>query len=187
MNKTKTKLALFDLDGTLFDTGGVNYYSYKSALEPYGVSLDEEYFRNRCNGRHYTEFVPIILGSTAQLESVHKAKKAAYAKNLDKARINSCLFDIIRGLKEKYYCAVVTTASYQNTTDILLYFKVKDLFDLIITQENITKTKPDPEGFLMAMAHFNIPAKNTVIFEDSDVGIQAAQASGASVFVVNQF
>lgn len=187
MEKMKTKLAVFDLDGTLFDTSDVNYYAYKDALAPYGVALDEEYFKTQCNGRHYTEFIPAIMGTAGYLESVHKIKKAAYAKNLDRAKINYCLFDIIRGLKDKYYCAVVTTACNQNAMDILLYFKVKDLFDLIITQEDITRTKPDPQGFLMAMEHFGISPENTLIFEDSDVGIQAARSANASVLVVNQF
>lgn len=187
MSERKTKLALFDLDGTLFDTGVVNYHAYKDALSPYGISLDREYFQAKCNGRHYTEFVPVIMGTEEYLELVHRAKKEAYAKNLDKARINRVLFDIIRGLKMEYHCAIVTTASYQNTMDILTHFQVEKLFDLVITQENITKVKPDPQGFLMAMEYFEIPAEDTVIFEDSDVGIQAARSSGAAIFVVDRF
>ena len=187
MSERKSKLAIFDLDGTLFDTGGVNYYAYKDALLPYGVRLDEEYFKTRCNGRHYTEFIPVIMGTAEHLEPVHKAKKAAYAGNLDKARMNKSLFDIIQGIKSEYYCAIVTTASRHNAIDILSYFCVEDFFDLMITQEDITKVKPDPQGFLMAMEHYGVSAENTMVFEDSDVGIQAARASGAAVFVVNRF
>ena len=47
------KLAIFDLDGTLFDTADVNYYSYKSVLESYGIELDHDYFVTKCNGKHY--------------------------------------------------------------------------------------------------------------------------------------
>ena len=48
----KKYLALFDLDGTLFETGEVNYHAYQDALAPYGITLDKEYFLKRCNGRH---------------------------------------------------------------------------------------------------------------------------------------
>lgn len=68
-------LALFDLDGTLFDTGDVNYYAYKDALEPYEIKLDKEYFVKHCNGRHYTEFLPELMGDSDHIESVHEAKR----------------------------------------------------------------------------------------------------------------
>ena len=47
--------------------------------------------------------------------------------------------------------------------------------------------KPDPEGFLLAMKQYGAAPKDTVIFEDSDVGIEAAYATGASVFRVMMF
>ena len=67
------------------------------------------------------------------------------------------------------------------------YFKKKELFDLILTGDDIKKSKPDPEGFLTAMKYFEIEPKDTLIFEDSPVGIEAANKSGATVFVVNKF
>ncbi len=182
----KCNLALFDLDGTLFDTGDVNYYAYKDALAPFGVELDKDYFVTKCNGRHYTEFLPIIMGDSDHIEEVHKAKKNTYVANLDKARENKHLFEIIKSLKDAYHLAVVTTASRQNATDILKHFGYDNLFEYMITQEDITKVKPDPQGFLLAMEHFGIDAAHTMIFEDSDVGIKAAEASGATVFVVDQ-
>lgn len=183
----KERLALFDLDGTLFDTGDVNYHSYKDALQPYNIQLDKHYFFTKCNGRHYTEFLPIIMGTNEFLESVHKTKKETYAQNLDKARANVHLLAMIQAIRGTYHTAVVTTASRKNTTDILRYFCCEDLFDLIITHEDVTHVKPNPEGFLKAMNHFGMDAEHTIIFEDSDVGIQAAKTIGASLMVVEQF
>jgi beta-phosphoglucomutase len=183
----KKYAALFDLDGTLFDTGEVNYYAYRDALEPFGVSLDREYFVVRCNGRHYTEFLPEVMGDCGHIEDVHKAKKDAYVKNLDKARVNTHLFEMIKGMRESYHLAVVTTASRKNAFDILGHFGYTDLFEYMVCQEDISRVKPDPQGFLMAMEHFNMSPEKTVIFEDSDVGIQAARAAGAAVMVVNKF
>lgn len=181
------QLALFDLDGTLFDTGRVNYFSYRDALAIYGVTLDEDYFVTHCNGRHYTEFLPELLDDPQKIESVHRIKKESYHSNLHHARQNTQLFSLIHAIRPFYHLAVVTTASYRNSMDILAHFGCAELFDLLITQENITHTKPDPEGFLKAMAHFGAAADKTVIFEDSSVGLQAARATGATVFAVNQF
>ena len=83
--------------------------------------------------------------------------------------------------------AVVTTASKKNTYEILEYFQKKELFDLIITQEDIKKPKPDPEGFIKAMKYFNASPSNTIILEDSEVGIEAAISSKASVCKIIKF
>ena len=183
----KTSLAIFDLDGTLFDTSEVNFYAYKEALAAYNVPLNHDYFTKKCNGRHYTEFIPKIMGTTEYLSVVHNLKKERYKKNLFRARPNTHLFNFIKAIRHDYYLSVVTTASRRNTNEILEYFDYLGLFDLIISQEDISHPKPDPEGFNLAISHFNIDTNHTVIFEDSDVGIEAAQATSATVMVVKHF
>lgn len=181
------KLALFDLDGTLFNTDDVNYYSYSKALSDYGYNIDYNYYCNFCNGRRYTEFLPKIINDESIVKKVHDLKKEYYSQFLNKARINSGLFDIIRVLKKDYYIVIVTTASLKNTLDILKYFKVETLFDDIISQEDVNNPKPDPEGFLKAMSKYDKKGIETIIFEDSDVGIEAALKTEASVYKVIDF
>lgn len=183
----KNKLAIFDLDGTLFDTKEVNYYSYKEALYEYEIFLDKDYFIKECNGRHYKNFLPNIMGNNDFIDDVHNRKKILYSKYLDKSIENKHLFNIIKSIKDEYYISLVTTASRKNTIEILTYFNKVELFDYIVTQEDITKTKPDPQGFLLAMRHFDVNANNTIIFEDSNVGIEAARLTGSSVFIIDQF
>jgi HAD superfamily hydrolase (TIGR01509 family) len=74
----------------------------------------------------------------------------------------------------------VTTASQRNTLDILSEFEVADKFDIIITQEAVSRTKPDPEGFLLAMEKAGVTTGQTLIFEDSSPGLEAAARSGAA-------
>lgn len=182
------KLIMIDLDGTLFDTKEVNYLAYKEAIEPYGYSIDYKYYCDFCNGRHYLDFLPQITTSDESvLKEIHDRKKKAYFKYLDKALLNKGLVDIIIKCKEDYKIALVTTASKQNTNDILEKFKLHDIFDLILTHEDISKSKPDPEGFLKAMKHFGVKPEECVIFEDSDVGVEAAANTGATVFVARGF
>lgn len=186
-SKKKEYLALFDLDGTLYDTGEVNYYAYKDALKSFGITLDKRFFVEECNGKHYTEFLPLVISDLTLMDEIHERKKNAYAENLGKARENKHLFEIIDILKEKYHLALVTTASRKNTMDILSFFGHENLFEYIVTQEDIVKTKPDPEGFVLAMEYFDAIPENTIIFEDSAVGIQAAKSTGATVMAVTSF
>ncbi len=182
------KLAMFDMDGTLFNTNDVNYYAYKEALDKYNVPLDYEYYCNYCNGRHYTVFVPpLVNGDKEKLEDIHNVKKAAYSKYLDKVKVNEHLFNIIEKLKKDYKIALVTTASKKNTYEILEYTNKINLFDLILTSEDVKKPKPNPEGFLLAMNKYKADPKECIIFEDSDVGIEAARSTRATVFKIENF
>lgn len=182
------KLALFDLDGTLFDTNDVNYYAYKDALAAIGIeNLDYEFFRQKCNGRPYTYFLPLLgVNKMEEMEKVHIIKKQRYSVHLDKARVNTHLFMMIRGMSN-YSKVIVTTASRKNAQEILEFYHVADQFDDLFSQEDISKPKPDPEGFLLAMERYNMTAHNTIIFEDSEVGIEAAMVTGATVIKIMQF
>ena len=124
------KLAIFDMDGTLYNTNDVNYFAYKEALNTFGVDLDYDYYCNYCNGRHYKVFIPPLVDNDEEkIEEVHKIKKNAYSKYLDKVKVNERLFDIIRLIKNEYKIVLVTTASKKNTEEILKYTKKIELFD----------------------------------------------------------
>lgn len=174
----KNKLAIFDLDGTLFDTKDVNYNAYQNAIKMLGIDAEIDYnnFCNLYNGKNYREFLPKIIPDITeeQMKNIHNFKKNIYTQYLDKARKNELLFLMIQEIKEKFYISIVTNASKKNVKDILEKFSVKNLFDLLITQEDVKNPKPSAEGFLKAMNYFNISKENTIIFEDSEIGIQAA-------------
>lgn len=187
-HSNKRKLAIFDLDGTLFDTKEVNYLAYKEAVEKYGYHIDYGYFKDFCYGRHYMEFLPgITTDDSNVLRIMHDIKQSAYSKYVGRAQTNIWLFDLIETIKVGYYIALVTTASKRNTYEILQAFDKEDVFDIILTHEDISKSKPDPEGFLKAMGYFGICRENTIIFEDSDIGAEAAERSGAGVMMVRGF
>lgn len=182
------KLAIFDMDGTLFNTNYINYYAYKEALEKYNISIDYEYYCNYCNGRHYAAFLSVLVNNDKEkMEDIHNIKKEVYSKYLDKVVINKHLFNIIEKFRNDYKIALVTTASKRNTYEILEYTKTINLFDLILTSEDVKKQKPDPEGFLLAMNKYQVKPEDCIIFEDSKTGIEAAQKTNATIFKVENF
>ncbi len=182
----KRKLALFDLDGTLFDTGRVNFYSYNHALHSFGLKMEWD-FLQAYSGRHYKEFLPLIMGTDEHVEEVHRLKQLFYRRYIKEAVVNRHLFEMISCMEHEYYLAVVTSASRINCEQLLEYFGKREQFQRLFAQEDVCRQKPDPEGFLKAMSYFGISGKDTVIFEDSDAGIRAGERSGATVFVVRGF
>lgn len=182
------KVLMVDLDGTLLDTKEINYRAYKYALKPYGYSIDYKYYCEFCNGKHYLDFLPQITTSNQKiLAEIHKRKIDAYSKFLEYGRVNWKLVDIIKNSRVNYKTALVTTASKKNTYDILKKNNLIYIFDLILTGDDVTKSKPDPEGYNKVMAFYGANPEECMIFEDSDVGIEAAEASGAYVFVVKGY
>ena len=115
------------------------------------------------------------------METVHRRKQALYHECLPAASVNEMLVEIVRSVHDMFNIALVTSASRKNAEEILNFFGHLDLFDLILTQEDVAKKKPDPEGFVLAMRHFGVRPDKTVIFEDSPSGVEAALACGASV------
>lgn len=184
----KNKLAIFDMDGTLFDTRMANYKSYQKALKEYDYELDYDFFISECFSKHYKKFLSNMNNfSLEEIEDIHNNKMIYYKDYLEYIVENEELFNKLIELKNDHYIALVTTASKENTNDLLNFYNRRDLFDLILTHNDIEKTKPDPEGFNRAISYFNVLAKDTIIFEDSDLGVEAAKKTGASVFVVNNF
>lgn len=182
------KLIMIDLDGTLFDTRMVNYLSYREAMEPYGYSIDYQYYCEYCNGRYYLDFLPqITTDNQAILSDIHRRKTSVYRKYLSEAVVNWTLVDIVKHCRPEYKIALVTTASKQNTYDILERFRLLDFFDLILTHEDVKKAKPDPEGYLKAMEYFSSSKEESIIFEDSDVGVEAAKRAGAHVYIITGY
>lgn len=184
----KNKLIICDLDGTLFDTRRVNYHAYHEAVKLSGLPADFDYnfYVNRCWGPTYKGFLPLMGVPVERFEEVHNLKKTLYEKNLKYAQENKRLFDIIEALSPTYHTCVVTSGSH-NSKDILKYFNRYDLFEMIFTIDDVKCGKPDPEGFFKAMDYFHVKPEQTIIFEDSSVGIEAARRTGASLCIVDDF
>lgn len=183
------ELIIVDLDGTLFDTIAVNGEAYRRALAEAGYDLPPRYYAERCDGHYYLDFLPGLMqgADAAAIERVHDRKLALYSECLPAARKNEALFAILQAMRPACHLAIVTTATRKNVEEILALFHCREWFELILTNADVIKSKPDPEGFLKAMAHFGVSPEETIIFEDSETGLAAARASGAAVFKVERF
>lgn len=198
------KLFIFDLDGTLIDTAYLNYYSYFHACIEYHMDFDRGYFYEKCFGNHYKTFLPKIIKMCGQVtvrneeelnelvEKVHTEKERIYFNHLEWIREHPILSEIIsRNLEDKTEkrrkLALASTASPKGVYGLLKEAKLEKVFDLILTGEDVKNKKPDPEIFIKCMEHFKVKPKETMIFEDSKVGIEAANQTGAWVVKIEKW
>lgn len=187
----KKFLAIFDLDGTLFDTSIANYESYSHALAKNGHSLKIglKEFSQICRGRTYLEFLPDILPgiSVESCLAIHSSKIEVFTLFLDCIKVNDILFSLLCSIRDTWKIALVTSASKNTTYSIISNFNKFDCFDFILTSDDVTNVKPSSEPFLRAMKLANIPSTRTIVFEDSDVGISAAINSGIDYLQVHGY
>jgi beta-phosphoglucomutase len=169
------KLFIFDFDGTIADTSLLNYHSYKAAFKVFNVKLSLKEYIMIFNGKDFFRVLKHLdIKIRKNASKVHLLKKQNYKKYLNKIKPNELIISLIKSLSKENYVSVVSTASRENLHSALKYLDLFKFIHLIVSKEDVKKTKPDPEGFNKAVRYFNINKKNCIIFEDSSVGINAA-------------
>lgn len=196
-NKFK-KLHITDFDGTLVDTREANYLAYKETLKKvYDYELKpEDYYNNF--GLRINELLEKLKLDIDKLSEVKKTKARVYKKYFDKIRINKNLYSHLYYAKQNSnIVCLATTASKKNVENLLKYFEIENLFDYIITGEDVSNGKPDPEVYQKTIMKYPfVSFDNIYIYEDSDVGFLAAHKANVpnkniidvnNVFIFNKF
>ena len=123
-------------------------------------------------------------------DSIKELKKKYYPEYFEYLKPNIALINLIAGIKKMGgKTAIASTARKENLMNAVNFLGIAQYFDLILAGIDVKKGKPDPEIYLKSMAALGVTPDETFIFEDSQVGIDAAKASGASYMIVspNQF
>lgn len=181
----RIKCLIFDLDGTLFDTKKANYAAYQRAFAHFGVKLTKEGYDN-VFGLRFSEMAKIIAPflSEPELKKVKKFKARYYRKCVNLVGPNRALFELIKHFKKTCKICLVTTASRKNVLFLLDHFKIRKYFDFVMCGEDILLAKPDPSCYRLCFKKMRISPREALIFEDSNIGIEAARRSGGNYFVV---
>ena len=182
----KIKLLLLDFDGTLASTERANTESYIEALAEQGITLSADEYRARFFGMRCTEFMEALgITDTALAEHIRRRKIEIYPSHFDSVHLNEPLWNFatqFRAQGGKVW--VVSTGHPDNLRNAMRYLGVLDKIDGILSSEDVERSKPAPDAFLKAMEIEGVTPAETLIFEDSEVGLQAAEASGAAYFKV---
>ena len=172
---------LFDLDGTLAETDSLHLPTWVDALEPYGVEVDEEFYRDRISGRNTAEIVAELLPDLTdeQGRSLGNAKEASFRERASELEPLPGLVDFVeRGKERGMKIALVTNAPVENVETILLALKLRGHFDTIVLADEVEAVKPDPAPYKAALKKIGIQAEEALAFEDSVSGISSSVAAG---------
>ncbi len=174
------KALISDFDGTLVDTFEANLKAYQHAFQDAGLSLSAETYR-RLFGLRFDDFMAAAGVVDEQLaQRIRESKKEYYPMFFAHLRPNTALIELLRTFRQGGgKVAVASTARRENLMNVLEHLDLRDGFDLIFAGMDVRRGKPSSEIYDKAMAALGVSADETLIFEDSETGVQAAVASGA--------
>ena len=172
---------LFDLDGTLAETDSLHLPTWVDALEPYGVDIDEEFYRERISGRSTGEIVGDLLPDLSEEEgaSIGDAKEASFRERAAGLEPLPGLLDFVqKGKRRGMRMALVTNAPKENVGAILPALKLQDYFQTVVLAAEVGAVKPDPAPYEAALERIGVSADEALAFEDSVSGIASTVAAG---------
>ena len=172
------KYIITDFDGTIVDTMKANMAAYAEAFEEAGYEFSDDLYA-KAFGLRFDDMCN-MLGVTQNKmvrDKIRTLKATAYPKYFDLIKVNYPLLEFIATLKDTKV-AIATTASKRNFENVLKHvLNIKA--DVTVTGEDVTKGKPDPEVYLTAAHKLGVENPDEcLVFEDSEVGIKAAEAAG---------
>lgn len=174
------KLLITDFDGTLVNTFKANYLAYRQAFSEANLCITEEQYRQHY-GLRFDDFMNAMgVDDAEKRKLIRKVKGDCYPDYFDTLVVNQPLLNFIRMFHQNGgKTAVASTARGKNLNNALKHISAVGDFDLILAGEDVVEGKPSPEIYETVMKRMGVTPDDTLIFEDSAVGIKAASASGA--------
>ncbi len=178
----QTRLLLLDFDGTLVDTRQANYRAYRDVLGEIRIRLDEKTYLRNYFGMRCGEFLRRMgLTDSYEIDRLRRRKIEIYPEHFNTIKLNEWLWNFSQDFrKQGGKVWIVSTGQTVNINNVMSHLNLENHFDGVITGADVKNSKPSPECFLKAMAAEGCTPQETLIFEDSVVGLEAAHSSGAT-------
>lgn len=177
---------LFDCDGTIADSMPVHYAAWKDALDEWNCEFPQELFY-ALGGMPEREVVAILNEKRhvkMNPEAVCTRKSEIYSGLISRVKPVPEVMEHILLQSGRIPFAVVSGSTRASVEKSLVALGLLDKFDVLICAGDYRKSKPDPEPFLLAAERLGVDPRRCLVFEDSELGIEAATAAGmASVKV----
>ncbi|MHC4706831.1 MAG: HAD family hydrolase, partial [Planctomycetota bacterium] len=189
---------IFDFDGVISDSEILHLEAFNEVLSKYGVEITrDDYYREYLGLTDVDCFKALAEEGRLKVEN-HETGNLVKDKNEifeEKVRTDGRIIEGVRSfldmLKDSNIrMAICSGALLAEIALILQQAGLSDMFEVIVSADQVTKGKPDPEGFVLALQRLNegdgdrIPAEGCVVVEDSHWGLEAAKRAGMHTIAV---
>lgn len=177
---------LLDCDGTIVDSMPLHYIAWKKALAEWNCVYEEKLFYS-WGGRPIREIISLLnemQNLSMPVEAVATRKEALYFELLPQLKPIPEVLEHIDAQHGRIPMAVVSGSRRDSVVGSLTVTNLLHKFDTLVCAEDYKRGKPAPDGFLLAAERLGVPPSECLVFEDTELGIEAANAAGmASVKV----
>jgi beta-phosphoglucomutase len=185
------KAVLFDMDGVLIDARDWHYEALNEALRIFGVEISRSDHLSRFNGLSTRKKLDMLTSEGVIPYELHEAIQSIKQDRTLRIAAQMCfpivshqvLITRIKALGIKV--GLVTNSIRKSSEFMLEYAGLLKFMDVVVTNEDVLEGKPNPAGYLLAMQKLGVLPSETVVIEDGEYGILAAEAAGATVIKVN--
>ena len=176
---------VFDLDGVICSTDEYHYQAWQALADRLNIPFDRE--RNHLlRGVSRMDSLKIILEKSdktytdEEMAALAEEKNTTYRRllaNMSEKDLTDEVKNTLDALRQKGLKLAIGSSS-KNTPFILERIGLKDYFDAVADGNDITRSKPDPEVFLLAAQRLGLSPEDCIVVEDAHAGVQAAVAGG---------
>jgi beta-phosphoglucomutase-like phosphatase (HAD superfamily) len=171
---------LFDCDGTIADSMPVHYVAWQQALKEWGGVLPEDLFY-AWGGRPVVDIIADLnerQGLTMPVAAVAARREVLFQELLPTVSAVPGVLQHINDAYRRVPFAVVSGSTRESVTASLGGLGLLEKFDVLVCAGDYARAKPDPEAFLLAAELLRVAPQSCLVFEDTDLGMQAAAAAG---------
>ena len=185
------KAVLFDMDGVLVDAREWHFEALNLALGHFGLTIDKYTHLTIFDGLPTKVKLKMLSENTSLPVELHGLINRLKQKYTMQISYRKCLpiynvLHLVSFLSARGVKIAVCSNSIRKTIDSLMELSgLTQYIDLILSNEDVSRSKPDPEIYTKAMEYFGLEKSDCLIVEDSEHGIQAARAAGCYLAVVD--
>lgn len=173
---------IFDMDGVLVDSADAHLSSWKLMAEEHGLPVSDSQVADTF-GRQNRDIIPLLFGpvTTERLQALADRKEAIYRELVHgEVPVVDGAGELVRALRARgARLAIGSSAPRANIDLVLEALSLAACFDAVISGDDVTRGKPDPEVFTKACDALKLPPARCIVIEDAPAGITAAVRAGA--------
>lgn len=173
---------IFDMDGTLVDSGQLHELAWTETLKHYDLPIDRGYMRSLA-GVPTVETIERIIKRfdcevAATVQEMNRFKEAKVKQNFHSFVKPTALLSLVKQYQGKVPMSVGTGASTSEAKEVLAVCGLDDLMDHVIGADRVSNPKPAPDTFLLCANLMGVAPEECVVFEDAKAGLEAAERAG---------
>lgn len=183
------KALIFDLDGTLSDSLPVHIASWHSVCAALNCTFDENILFEMTGAATISFAERIVREQNLDIDpkEIVRLKQLEFRKNINRIKPHDAVINLMKSAHGKIPMAVGTGASRASALMQMQELGIDQLFDAIVTADDVDRHKPDPDTFLKCAEMMQVDPKYCQVFEDGELGMQAARTAGMLVTDVRPF